>query len=102
LDAAPVPAVEGIAADEVEGAGHGPLAAPAYHQQDAIRHRRGDEAEEPPVEVGAPPLAAAGIHVEVEERVPVRLGEVGAADQVDLDAFCGRLAPYAHDRLALA
>ena len=86
LDGAPVAAVERIRADEVERAGDDAPGALAHHQKDAIGHAFADQAEEFAGEVGRPPFARAGIHVEPEERIPVGFGEIAAGDPLAADA----------------
>jgi hypothetical protein len=58
--------------------------------------------EECPVEIGPAPFARTGIHVEGEEGVPCRFGQIGAGQPVDADSVCARLAAFAADELALA
>ena len=102
LDRAPVAAVEGVAADEVDCSGD-PAAGPAgHHQQDALGHPFADQGEEFAGEIGAAPFARAGLHVEREESVPDLLSQIGAGETVDSDAVRQRVAPLAADRLALA
>ncbi len=102
LDAAPVAAVEGAVADQVDGAGHVLPLALRHHQQDALGHALADEREEAAVEVGPAPFARAGIDVEPVERVPVGFGQIGAGDPLDGEPGRQRVAPLALDRLALA
>ena len=54
------------------------------------------------VEIGPAPFARARIHVEGEERVPMRLGDVASGEPFDGDAVRQRVAALAPDRLALA
>src|SRR3546814_16610721 len=55
-----------------------PLAvATGHHQHDTAGHGRLQAAEEVAVEVGAAPFAAAGVHVEFDQGVPVF--EIGRA-----------------------
>ena len=78
LDRAPVAAVQAVAADQVERARHRPPIAHGEDQQAAIGHRLAQPGEEFAIEVGPAPLAAARVHVEGEERVPVGFGDVRA------------------------
>src|SRR5262249_20762227 len=48
------------------------------------------------------PFARAGLHVELKERVPDRLGEVAAREPIHRDARRQRVAPLTADGLALA
>ncbi len=102
LHRAPVAAIEAVAADEVQRAGDVAAAALGHDEQAAVTHRFADEREEAAVEVRPPPLAAAGFHVEIEERVPVPLLDFGAGEPLDEDAVGQRLAPLLADGLALA
>src|SRR5437763_11796581 len=102
LDRAPVPAVERIRTDEVDGAGDVASGALSHHQQDALAHRLADQRIERPREIRPPPLARPGLHVEREERVPGRFREAGAGEPFDLDAGCQRVLAFAPDGLALA
>src|SRR3712207_5731594 len=83
LDRAPVAAVEGVRADQVESAGDRPAAARGEDEQDAVRHKLAEQREEAAGEVGAAPFARAGFLVEGPEGVPVRFGNGGAADMLD-------------------
>ena len=92
LDRSPVAPVNRLRAQEVERTGNPPPAPPRHHQHDAVAHGTADDREERTVEIGPPPLARAGVHVEVEERVPDRLGQFGAAQPDNLDAVLSFLA----------
>ena len=102
LDRPPIAAVERIRADHVQRARHVAPGALGEHQEQPVGHRRPEQAEAAPVEIGRAPFARAGVHVEGEERVPMRLAEVAARDPFDLDAAGHRLAPFLTDRLPLA
>jgi hypothetical protein len=52
--------------------------------------------------IGPSPFARAGVHVEGEEIVPDRFGQVAAGEVMDGDAGLGRVPPLAPDHLALA
>ena len=84
---APVAAIEPVAPDKAEGAGNGLVAVIGEHQDDAPGHGGGKPGEEAAGEVGAAPLAAAGVLIEVEERVPDGLGEVGTGQPADFEAI---------------
>ena len=102
LDAAPVAAVERVAADEVD--------APAmYRPSRFAMTSRMSSAMRSPIseievagEVRPAPFAAAGIHVEGVELVPDVLGQVLAGQPVDGDAVLERRAAFLLQRLALA
>ena len=100
--AAPVAAIEGVGADEVDGARHVAVVALCHDQKHFIGHRFPNEREESPCEIGAAPLARARILIENPERVPMTLGDIAAAQPLDCDIGRERIAPLAPDRLALA
>ncbi len=101
LRAAPVPAVEAFAADQVEGAGDPLAVAAGQHQQHLVRHPLAEQREECPVQIGRPPLARAGVGVEPVEGVPVVLGDLRAGEGADLGRRLG-VAALAADGLAPA
>ncbi len=102
LEGAPVAPIKRLPANEIERTRDRPPGARAEDEQHMIGEALAEQTEEMPVEIGRAPFAPAGVHVELEEGVPVRLGEVAAGDPFDLDAgFACRLA-LAPDRLALA
>src|SRR5690606_12479250 len=102
FDRAPVAAEQGVGSDEIDGAGD-PAAGPLGHdEENAVAHALSDERVELPVEIGAAPFARACLHVEGEEGVPDRLGQVGSGQPVHAYALWQRVAPLAPDRLALA
>ena len=49
-----------------------------------------------------PPFAGAGVHIELEERVPVAFRNVGACQRFDFDAIRQSVLALAPDHLALA
>ena len=102
LDRAPVAAVERVRADEIDGAGDPAAGALRHDQDDAVGHALADQRIELAGEVGAAPFARAGLHVEVEERVPGLLGQVAAGQPMHGDAVLQRVAALALDGLALA
>src|SRR5690606_13316368 len=67
LDASPIAAVNGVGSKEVQGAGNAAAAAPRHDQQNILGHGFADQGEEAAVQIGAPPFAAARIHVELEK-----------------------------------
>ncbi len=102
LGRAPVAAVEGVAADEVDGAGDPAAGALGHHQEDAVGHRRAGDGEEFARQIGPAPFARAGVHVELEEGVPHAFGQVRAGQPVHLDAGRERVLALAANALALA
>src|SRR5262245_17784076 len=102
LDAAPVATEQGLGADEVDGAGDPAPAALGHHQKNAVAHLLADERIERAGEVRTPPLARAGLHVEVEKVVPHAFGEIGAGQPMHADAVGERILALAPDGLALA
>jgi len=51
-------------------------APPCHHQQDLLRHGLADAAEEIAGEIGRAPFAAARVHIEFEEAVPMGFGDI--------------------------
>src|SRR5690554_460150 len=91
LDGTPVAAVEAVAADEVQCAGDVASLPPDHHEQTAVGHGFAEQREESAVEIRPAPLARAGVHVEVEEGVPVFLVDVAAGQVLDGEAWAKRL-----------
>src|SRR3990170_2200040 len=102
LDRAPVAPVQAIAADQVQGAGDGAAGALGEDQETTVRHGCAEQREKAPVEVGLSPFAAASVHVEGEDVVPVGLGDGAAGHMLDGDPRCEGLGALLSDRLALA
>src|SRR5690606_32761923 len=102
LDRAPVPPVENAVADEVERARDMASVAPRHDEQYALRHALADQAEEFAREIGAAPFAAARVHVEGEEGVPVILGDAASRHPFHGDAVFQRALALLADHLALA
>ena len=73
-----------------------------HHQHDLVGHALADQRVELAGEVGPAPFARAGLHVELEEGVPGRFGQILAGEPVHGDAGRERVAPLAPDGLALA
>ena len=96
---APLAAVEGVAADEVQGAGDGRAVAEGHDQGDAVGHGRADPPEEVAGQIGAAPFAGARVLIEVEEGVPVGLLDGGAGQDADVELGLG-LAAFAANGLA--
>ena len=80
---------------QVERAGDRPLPVIGKHQHDPVGHRRRQQREEPPVEVGPAPFAVAGVLVELEERVPHRFGQLGRRSAISPSAPRARRAARA-------
>src|SRR5258707_2492056 len=85
FDGPPIAAEERSFAEEIQSTGDVAAATAGHHKQNLVGHRRADPAEEASGEVGSTPLAAASIHVELEEAVPVLLLDVGPGQPVELD-----------------
>src|SRR5208337_2515121 len=73
-----------------------------HHEEDALGHRRADQAEEGSGQIGTAPFARAGVHVELEERVPVLRTDGRTGDPFDRDIVAEGVPSLALDRLALA
>src|SRR5262245_37430050 len=102
LDAAPVTAVERVLADEIERARDIAVPALGENERHALRHACRKQAEALPRQIGRAPFARAGVHVEGEEGVEMRLGDVAAHQPFDGDAALERLAALPPDGLPLA
>src|SRR3990172_4874620 len=102
LDRAPIAAEQGLPADEVQGAGNVTAIALGEDEENVVLHACTNEAKELAIEIGAPPFPRAGVHVESEEGVPMRLGEIASRHPFDVDAGAKRLAALFADGFALA
>ena len=102
LDAAPVPAVERLAADEIDRAGDIAPLAFRHDQQDVVGHALADQRIEGPRQIGPSPFAAAGVHVEGVELVPDLFRQIGTGQPVDADAVVERRLSLLAQGLALA
>src|SRR6476620_5224743 len=102
LECAPIAAEQRILADEIQRAGDIAAIASGEDEKNIVLHDFADQAEELAIEIGAAPFSRAGIHVEVEEGVPMRLGEVAARHPFDVDAAALRLPPLFADGFALS
>src|SRR5262249_26925063 len=98
----PISAIEPIGADEVECSGDGPALAPGENEKDLVAHGLADQAEEGARQIGRAPFARTRVHIKGEERVPMRLGEVGARHPIYLDAILQRASPLAAYGLSLS
>ena len=101
LQRAPLAAVEGVAADQVEGAGDGVSVAEGHDQGDAVGHGGAEAGEEVAGQIGPAPFAGAGVHVEAEEGVPVGFSDITPGEDANVEAGPG-LAAFAADGLAAA
>src|SRR4051794_13552141 len=75
LDGAPMPSIERVGADEVQGACDPAARALRHDQQDAIAHRLTYRGKERARQIGPPPFPRSGMDVEVEECIPDGFGE---------------------------
>src|SRR5260370_27256193 len=102
LGRAPMAAEQRAVADEVDRAGDEAPPALRHDQEGLLRHGLPDQRKEFARQVGASPLAQAGLHIERVEGVPRGFGEVSAVKPHHFDARAERLAAFAPDGLALA
>src|SRR5688500_12793931 len=102
LERSPIAAVESVGADQVEGPGNMVSGALGHDEQHPLAHPLTEQRKEAAVEVGAAPLSRPRIHIEGEEIVPMRLGNVAAAQPFDGDAALQRVAAFLAERLALS
>ena len=101
LQQAPIAAIEGIGADEIErGSDVAPIL-PGQHQQDPVGHALVDQLKKLAIEIGAAPFARAGVLVTGEEDVPMLRPQIGTREVFDLKPGLGRGALLAQ-RLAFA
>src|SRR5262249_9992642 len=82
--------------------GDGPAIAPGENEKDLIAHVLADQAEEGARQIRRAPFARTRVHIKGEERVPMRLGEVGARHPIYLDAILQRAFPLAAYGLSLS
>src|SRR5580692_996521 len=102
LDAAPVAAVKREVADEIDRARHMAPGALSHDEEKPVAHFFRQKREEGTRQIGPSPFARARVHVESEEGVEMRLGDVAAAHPFDGNAVAQGLAALAPDHLALA
>src|SRR3569833_391454 len=102
LDRTPVAAEQRIAADEVDRACDPPALTLGHYEQHVLGHAVPDQRKEFAVQIGPAPFARAGLHIEIEKRVPGVLGDIVAGEPVDGDASgCQGVPTFAFDRLAV-
>ena len=101
LGAAPVAAVEGIAADDVQRPGDRPAVAQGEEQQQPLAHRPGDRLEEGARQIGPAPFARSGVLVERPHRVPFGRADLAPAQRDEIEPFARR-RPFPADGLVLA
>ena len=102
LGAAPIAAIESIAADEVQRPGDPAAVAFAKNQQGVVAHGLVDQVEECAGQIRAPPFPHAGILIKLPEHVPVSGLNRGAGELADRDPVGDRLGALPADLLALA
>uniref|UniRef100_A0A0N5A785 LigA n=1 Tax=Parastrongyloides trichosuri TaxID=131310 RepID=A0A0N5A785_PARTI len=95
----PLASVKRVPSDEIQRPGYRRLSFKRHHQGDAVSHGRADAGEEVARQIGPPPFSVARVHVEGEEGLPMRLGDLGARQHADVEAGL-RLASLAPDGLA--
>src|ERR1043166_599374 len=99
--AAPVAPVQHAFAAKIERAGDVARASARQDEHDLLAHALADTAEEVAGEIGPAPCSPAGIHVKGEERVPMRFGDVAAAEPFEIDAFGEHRGAFLTQILAL-
>ena len=99
---APVAAVQRLAARKVQRTGHRLAAVLRHHQHHAVAQPLAQQREERTRQISRTPLAIHRRAVEAIERVPVRLGDVRAAQRMERQARGVGVAPLAPQHLALA
>ncbi len=76
FDGTPVSAIKSVTPDEVQGARDVAAIAFGHDKKDVPGHGFANEREEITGEIRRTPLAAAGVEIEVEERIPMMFFEV--------------------------
>src|SRR5690606_32015452 len=92
--AAPVAAVEGVAAAQEQGTGYRAAPLPGQHQQDAIAQVAPDVLEEGGVKNGNVAVGEKSVTVEALESQPVGAAGVGAVQPFELDPGFADATPF--------
>src|SRR5437660_3205002 len=102
LDGPPIAPVECVLAEKINGARDVAAIALGHDEDNMIAHRSAHMRKECAAEIGVPPFARAGIHVEEKQRVPMGFGDAAASQKLDRDATGERRLAFAADHLSLA
>src|ERR1700730_10741779 len=102
LDGPPIAAVERVQPEKIDGARDIAAVALGHDEENTIAHRSARMRKKCAVEIGRPPFARAGIHVEKKKCVPMGFGDAGAGQKLDLDATGERRLAFAADHLSFA
>src|SRR6266850_6800223 len=73
-----------------------------HNEDDLLGHPFTDQREEAAIEVGGTPFPVRSCHIELVKGVPVTGFQIGSRQNVDLETWRQRLAPFLLDRLALS
>src|SRR5262249_10912162 len=74
LDRSPISAVKRLATDEIDSPGNPTPCAARRHKQDAIADLVANDGKKIAREIGPPPFARTGFHIESKEGIPDRFG----------------------------
>src|SRR5262249_6555995 len=102
LDRSPISAVKRLATDKIDSPGNPAPCAARRHKQDAIAHLVANDGKKIAREIGPPPFARAGFHIESKEGIPDRFGQIAAGQPMHLNTCPQGLLALAPDGLALA
>src|SRR5580704_12079472 len=86
LDGPPIAPVERVQPEKIDGARDIAAVALGHDEENMIAHRSAHVRKKCTVEIGRPPIARAGIHVEKKKCVPMTFGDAGSSEQLDRDA----------------
>ena len=100
--AAPVAAIQRLAASEVQRARHRLAGVLRHHQHHALAQPLAEQREERARQISRPPFAIDCRAIEPIERIPMRLGDVRAVQGTKRQAGRVRIAPFTSQHLALA
>src|SRR3984893_3737632 len=102
LDGPPIAPVERVQPEKINGARDIAAVALGHDKENMIAHRSAHMRKKCAAEIGPPPFALAGIHVEEKECVPMGFGDAGASQKLYRDATGERRLAFAADHLSLA
>jgi hypothetical protein len=102
LDRSPISAVERLATDEIDSPSNPTPCAACHHKEDAIAHLVASDGKKLARQIGAPPFARSGFHIERKEGIPDRFGQIAAGQPMHLNPRPQRLLALTPDGLAFA
>src|SRR5262245_65480991 len=102
LDRSPISAIERLATDKIDSPCNPTPCAARHHKKDAIAHLVANDGKKLARQIGPPPFAQSGFHVERKEGIPDRFGQIAAGQPMHLNACPQSLLALAPDGLAFA